>query len=184
MSRQPCMKRRTKIITGAVAACLLAIGVGVLLWRPVLRAYFDHRVRMATTGLPSCDRVEVFRLDGETDAHEATGFPVRPYGRFSGILDRRIFNGEDAEKLAALWRSQTFGWGYQAMCHEPAYGFRFHRGSTVRLETSVCFHCSNFYFPAVGESDWWGFRTRTPNATNLLSHLQEIFPNSVAKPEQ
>ena len=70
------------------------------------------------------------------------------------------------------------------MCHDPAYGFRFYRGSSLKFETSVCFHCSNFYVTALGQSGWWGFDTKVQSATNLLTRLQEIFPASIPKPKE
>ena len=177
------MKKRTKITLIVLGALLVVGGVAAWQWSPILRAYYAHCVRGSTIGLPRCDRVEVCYLDGETGADASTGFPVRPYDAFSRILDRKTLTGPDAEALAGLWRSQTFGFDYQAMCHGPAYGFRFYRGSSLKFETSVCFHCSNFYVTVLGESDWWGFDTGVQSATNFLTRLQEIFPASVPKPK-
>lgn len=177
------MKKRSKILLIVIAGLLGIGGIAAWQWKPLVRAYFIHRVHAGTSSLPLCDRVEVFHLDGDTSANASTGFPVRPYDGYSSILDRKTLSGKDAENLAALWRSQTFGWEYQALCHSPAYGFRFYRGSSLKFETSVCFHCSNFYVTALGESGWWGFDTTTPPATNLLFHLQQIFPASVPKPK-
>ena len=177
------MRKRAKILLIVVAA-LFVIG-SVVAWQrhPLLRAYCAHRVRAVTSSLPSCDRVEVFHLNGETSGDASTGFPVRPYEGYSRILDRKTLTRVDAESLAALWRSQTFGWEYQALCHGPVYGFRFYRGSSLKFETSVCFHCGNFYVTALGQSGWWGFDTKTTKASNFLARLQQIFPASVPKPE-
>ncbi len=133
--------------------------------------------------MPRCDRVEVFSLSGEAGSDAATGFPVRPYAAYSRILDRKTLTGPDAEALAALWRSQTFGHEYPAMCHKPAFGVRFYRGSSLTFETSVCFRCSNFYVPVLGTAAWWGMDSKAPSATQLLLRLQEIVPASVPKPD-
>lgn len=172
------MKRRTKV---ALISVVLFIGVGSVAfwqWPTVLRTYFSYRVHAATTSLPQCDRVEVFHLDGDRDGDDVTGFPIRPYDSHSGILGQLTLTGVDAEGLAVLWRSQTFGYKYQAMCHEPAYGFRFYRGPSLKFETSVCFHCNNFYVTTIAGSGWWGFDAKTPRAKDLLNRLQEIFPKS------
>jgi hypothetical protein len=177
------VKKRTKIIMTVLAASLVGGGIVAWQWRPIFRAYYTHSIRGSTTGLPSCDRVEVCYLNGDTGADATTGFPVRPYDAYSRILDRKTLIGKDAEVLATLWRSQRFDFDAQALCHEPAYGFRFYRGPSLQFETSVCFHCSNFYVTAFGQTGWWGFDTRAQSATNLLTRLQEIFPASVPKPK-
>jgi hypothetical protein len=177
------MSKRTKTLLLVVASMLAMGSVVAWQWKPLLRAYLTHRVNDSTVSLPNCDRLEVFHLDGETSSDTSTGFPVRPYNGYSRILDRKTLTGADAESLAALWRSQTFGWEYQAMCHSPGYGFRFYRGSSLTFETSVCFHCSNFYVTALGGSHWWGFDSKTAPATSLLARLQQIFPASIPKPQ-
>ena len=117
------------------------------------------------------------------DKAATTGFPIRPYNAYSRILDKKTLNGSDAEALATLWRSQIFGRDYQSLCHEPVYGFRFYHGSTLKFETSVCFHCSNFYVTGRGGSGWWGFDSKSAQAEQLLKRLEEIFPALVPKPK-
>jgi hypothetical protein len=177
------MRKRTKIMLVGVATLFLISGIVAWQWRPLLRAYYAHCANSVTRSLPRCDRVEVFHLGGESESDASTGFPVWPYEDFSPILDRKTLTGADAESLGALWRSQTFGWEYQALCHTPVYGFRFYRGTTLKFETSLCFHCSNFYVTTLGGSGWWGFDTKTSQASNLLARLQQIFPASITKPK-
>jgi len=177
------MRKRTKILLIVVATLVVIGGVVTWQWRPLVRSYYTHRVHTVTGSLPQCERVEVFHLEGEASGDALTGFPVRPYNSYSRVLGRKILTGADAESLAALWRSQTFGFDYQGLCHAPAYGFRFYQGSSLKFETSVCFHCSNFYVTALDESGWWGFDTTTTQASDLLAHLQQIFPASIPKPK-
>ena len=181
------MKRRTKSLI--IVGVLLALG-GVVAWQwdSILRAYIFRSVRTVTVSLPYCDRVEVFHLRGSGFIRDpadqpTSGFPIRPYGTFSPILGTQTLSGSDAEALAALWRSQTFGPEFRALCHSAAYGFRFYSGSKLVFETSLCFHCSNFYVPALHKSGWWGFDTESHKAQELLRRLQEIFPASVPKPK-
>ena len=177
------MRKRIKIVLIVATGLLLIGGVVAWQWDSIRRAYWMHSVHAATSSLPHCDRVEVFYLAGDPDPDAKTEFPVRPYNAYSRILGRKTVSGSDAEALATLWRAQVFGHDYQALCHEPAYGFRFFRGSTLKFETSVCFHCSNFYVTALGGSSWWGFDSRASQAEQLLKRLQEIFPESIPKPK-
>lgn len=159
---------------------VLAFGAALQL-RPVRIAYYEYRIRSVTSALSHCDRVEVFHLRGtglrETDPADATtGFPIRPYGSYSHILGGATLSGSDAEAMASLWRSQRFDGGVQALCHYPAYGFRYYSGRKLVFETSVCYRCNNFYTP----TGWWGFFTDTPQAAELLRRLQLIFPASTA----
>lgn len=163
----------------ALTAILTIGAVAAWQWRSIASAYYSYCLQRSTTGLPRCDRVEVYYLDGETEADSATGFPVRPYGSFSRILEQKTLRGQEAEEFAELWRSQLFGHEYQSLCHYPAFGFRFYRGSTLKFETSVCFNCDNFYVTSLGRSYWHGFASGTQKGDELLNRLQEIFPASI-----
>ncbi len=184
------MKPRTSVFIAL--GLLLAVG-GVIAWQwdSILRAYIFHTVRTVTTSLPHCDRVDVFHLNGtafprdEADRPKpGEGFPIRAYGSAEAkILGRTTLDGTDAEALAVMWRTQTFDPGLQALCHSPSYGFRFYSGSKLVFETSLCFHCSNFYVTDLTGSGWWGFDSESPKAQELLRRLQVIFPNSIPKPK-
>jgi hypothetical protein len=167
---------------------LLAVVVAACQWRPILRGYLHYRISRVTSSLPHCDRIEVFHLDGSgirdaTPVDASAGFPIHPYGSFLRILGRTTLSGSDAADFAALWRAQEFGWEYQALCHNAAYGLRYYSGSSLIFETSICYHCSNFYYTALGSSGWWGFDTETPKAQALLTRFQQIFPESAPKPK-
>lgn len=138
------MNSRAKIRQIGLVILILVAGVAVWQWRSIYFSYYAWRVRAKTVALPHCDRVEVCQLDGKSDPNASTGFPVRPYRGYSRIFDQKVLTGVEAESLTALWRSQKFGFEYEALCHQPAYGFRFYGGSGLKFETSVCFHCRNF----------------------------------------
>lgn len=173
------MKKRTRIIL-IVLPMLLVTGIIVAWqWRPLLMAGWKGWISGYTTALPTCDRVEIHRLDGATQADAASGFPVMASGTFSGILGRATVSGKDAEALAELWRAQTFGYEYQALCHNPAYGLRFYSGSSLRFETSVCFECSNFVVTTFGQSSFWGFDAKSKKAAELQARLHGVFFGSM-----
>jgi len=49
-----------------------------------------------------------------------------------------------------------------AMCHFPIHGLRLFRGGELIFETSLCWHCSNYYleYPDdYDEASWVGFGT-------------------------
>ena len=147
-----------------------------------LSAYLNYETRRITVALPVCDRVEVFHLYGnaffEVPEDGLTKvFPVGD-GHAKFLADRTLI-GVEAEALAALWRKKTFGRKYSHLCHSPACGLRFYRGKKVSLETSVCFHCSNFYFPAaILGPVLTGFDSEDSQAKELLERLKELFPAS------
>jgi hypothetical protein len=173
------MPKRTKVMLIVFGASVVA-GIAALQVWPLARGYFSHPVDAFTDSLPTIDRVEVYHLVGIGGDAE-TGFPVRPYNAYSRIIGSAELTGADAESLASLWRSQTFGWKYQAMCHDPGFGLRFYRGPSLLFETSVCFSCKNFYFAHRGESIWWGFDSKTPGAAELLARLEQVAPATAAK---
>lgn len=177
------MTTRAKICIASIVALALLAGFAAANWPSVVLGYAAFRVGSSTTRLPRCDRVEVCLLDGKTDGVAATGFPVRPEKAYSVILDRTTLVGDEAEALAALWRSQVFGLGFEGLCHHPAFGLRFRRGEAVVFETSVCFRCSNFSTTVLGEAGYWGFDHTRPQCTNLLLRLQGLFPGAAAKPK-
>lgn len=173
--------RRSLVSIGVV----LLIG-GVLGWQrdSILSSYFRHRVRAVTVALPKCDRVEVVHLGGfqRSDGPDLASdrqFPVRPYNRFALVRGSQTLSGSDAEMIAALWRAQTFGPEFQALCHHPAFGIRFFSGNELTLETSVCFACANFSVDYLWESGFHGFDTSRPKARELLTRLHQLYPESI-----
>ena len=180
-SRPVKTSRRTLVTSGVV----LLVG-GLVRWQRdwIMTSYFLHRVRAVTVGLPRCDRVELVHLGGLQRSDEPAlapdrRFPVRPYNRFAPVRSSKTLSGSDAEMVAALWRAQTFGPEFQALCHHPAFGFRFYTGNDLTLETSVCFACANFSVDYLWESDFQGFDTSRPKARELYTRLQQLFPESI-----
>ena len=163
---------------------LVGLIVAVWQWRAILSFYMDFSVRRVTKSLPKCDRIEIFHLtgnepDGLIAVDASNGFPIRPYNNYARIRGQTTLAGVDATAFASLWRAQTFGRNYQALCHQPAYGFRYYSGSKLIYETSICFKCSNFYYPIFGDAGWHGFDTESTKAKEYLAKLQELFPDSV-----
>lgn len=181
------MSKRKKI--SLIAGMILVIAIGVCIWKreEIQEAYWRYAVYKSTKSLPRCDRVEVYHLNPIMEDAGATGFPIEPYDKFAEIVEHKTLKGTEAEDLAELWRSQKFAeksGQYQALCHYPAFGFRFYRGSSLVFQTSLCFECSNFYVTTLGKSAFWGINDVTPQGTKLLERLLEIFPESVTPKEK
>ena len=91
------------------------------------------------------------------------------------VFKRKTIRGEEARKLAALWRRQTFLPGTIG-CHEPGYVLRFYTGPLKRAEITLCWHCSNAAFPAVFDESLIVFEAFGTNGTALLETLQHFAP--------
>jgi hypothetical protein len=175
------IKRHPKKSAAAVLVLIVLVGVAVWYYQP-------YRLSQQTGGLPRCDRVDILRLEENIDWDATSGFPIRPYKKFAKVLDTKTLSEPDAESIAAIWRSQTFEvpgqHHFQALCHDPVYALRFYRGNSVIFETSICFHCSNFFVTYKGEPHWWGFDTSTPAAETLLNRLRKELPDSPPSEEK
>jgi len=156
------MTKRTRIALWILGALLAMGGIIAWQWPAISTAYLNHRVDKATVRLPECDRVEIEHLQDRNT-----------------VLSQVTLTGTDAEAFAAQWRSQTFGSQYQMMCHEPVFGFKFYKGSTLLFETTVCFHCQNFVVRTPVDIFYWGFDTSTVESRQLLARLQVLFPASI-----
>lgn len=143
-----------------------SVATGVSEWFAGYRtAARQRRIDVQTVRLPQVDRVVVYSL-GPIDTELTDGFPIRPYNFLMSILNSKTVIGEQAEHLAALWRSREFKTGH-AICHEPPYGLRFYSRGTLVCETSICWMCGNC---CIGH-DGTGFFDKNEA---LLDHLQTI----------
>lgn len=93
------------------------------------------------------------------------------------VLHKKTVRGEEAKRIAALWRAQT-PTGGSAGCHEPAYFLRFYTGPIKRAEVGICWHCYNFSVPALWSRTLLTFDAGSSNALALLETLQRHAPLS------
>jgi hypothetical protein len=86
-----------------------------------------------TQRLPSIDKIELLKLELKDD-------------RWDGkIADSRMLKGAEAQKVASLWRRQTYTSNTSA-CHEPAYAIKFYSRGKVIGYASVCWSCNSIFF--------------------------------------
>jgi hypothetical protein len=85
--------------------------------------------------LCSITSVEVVSLKG-IDFDE-----VEDYMADGSDVPSVMLYGEDAQRIADLWRSLPAG--QQSRCHDPPFGLRFFSGKQVICEASICWECNN-----------------------------------------
>jgi hypothetical protein len=86
-----------------------------------------------TRNLPAIDRIELLKLklkDSRWDGEVAAS---------------KVLTGAEAQKVASLWRRQTYT-SSLAACHEPAYAIKFYSRKRLIAYASVCWSCNSMYF--------------------------------------
>ena len=125
--------------------------------------------------LPTVSQVDLFAF-GESADYKTNIFRLRYSKTDSFAFTNHItLRGKAAEEFAGKWRRLTFGWGYQSMCFEPAFGMRFSSDEKCVFETAVCLHCTGFTVPVGGGSAVTGFNSRTPNFQVFSNSLVQSF---------
>jgi hypothetical protein len=77
------------------------------------------------------DKVELFRLkEGERDQWDG------------GIEASKILKGAQAQRIASLWRKQTFN-DHLSACHNPGYAVKFYSKGKLLAYASVCWSCNS-----------------------------------------
>ena len=160
-------------------------GIGLFLVGYCFRDFWFAQVRIYVLGLaevraeqfgyrlPNVDELEVMAL-GEPDLSVPNGLErVANYA----ISGRAILRGEEAEKVATLWRSLFRGRGFSAMCHKPGYALRFRQRGKLLFETTVCWECHNYTIPVgIFGRIHYGFDATRKDAQSLLELLQSHVP--------
>ena len=83
-----------------------------------------------TRHLPAVDRIELFKLELKNDL-------------WTGEIEAtRVLKRTEAQKVAAVWRRQTYIPNISA-CHRPAHAIKFYSKGKLLAYAAVCFACSN-----------------------------------------
>jgi hypothetical protein len=86
-----------------------------------------------TRNLPRIDKIELLKLELKDD-------------RWDGeITASKVLQGAEAQKVASLWRRQTYTSNLSA-CHEPAYAIKFYHREKLIAYASVCWSCNSIFF--------------------------------------
>ena len=85
-----------------------------------------------TRNLPTIDKVQLLKLKLIGDQWNGD------------ILATKVLKGADAQKVASLWRRQTYT-SALAACHNPAYAIKFYSQRKLLVYASVCWSCNNIF---------------------------------------
>ena len=127
--------------------------------------------------LPRCDKVELFTWQNpelEALGEQEMLKPAEPI---------RTLEGEAAEEIAALWRTQKL-WCLSPMmlCHYPVFGLRLHPQGAPPVELSFCWACGNVYFVESGKAnEGCGFEKKGEAARMLRAKFESLFPEVIAR---
>jgi hypothetical protein len=123
--------RNEPVIGWILILMMLGVVPGVA-GRP--RRFSGHKEFLPyTRNLPAVHKIELLKLRLKDD---------RWHGE---VAATKVLKGAAAQKVAALWRRQTYT-GSQAACHEPAYAIKFYSRRKLIAYASVCWSCNNMYF--------------------------------------
>ena len=150
--------------------CLRDFWIGQL--RIYLLGLLEVRAEEFGYRLPDVDEVAIMSLGDEV----AMPNDENHFERY-GVLGHVVLHGDDATKVANLWRSLRRGRGYSAMCHDPVYALRFRQRGKVLFETTICWKCHNYTIPIgwFGRTEY-GFDSNREDAQTLFTLLQSYVP--------
>jgi hypothetical protein len=85
-----------------------------------------------TRHLPHIDQVELLKLKLIEDQWNGD------------ILATKVLKGAEAQRVASLWRRQTYT-SSQSACHNPAYAIKFYSQGKLLVYASICWSCNNIF---------------------------------------
>lgn len=129
-----------------------------------VNAQYGRVARQFRDRLPRIDAVELQKLK------------PADFG-FNGTLEINTFEGEEAQRIASLWRRQRFH-SMAAFCHEPVFGIKFFsKGKTV-MHASICWECNNVLIvePTLKSNRIQGFSAESKLGQQLLAEFKRLYP--------
>jgi len=131
--RRENMSQASKKYGGRVLTILLVLFIvpGVMGQTPRFRG--PKEFLPYTRNLPRIDKIELLKLELKDD-------------RWDGeVAALKVLKGAEAQKVASLWRRQTYTSSLSA-CHEPAYAIKFYSRERLIAYASVCWSCNSIFF--------------------------------------
>lgn len=87
-----------------------------------------------TRNLPAIDRVELLKLELKDDRW------------WNGKIEAsKVLKGTEAQRVASLWRKQTYNQSDSA-CHGPGHAIKFYSRRRLLVYATVCWACNNMFF--------------------------------------
>jgi len=116
-----------------------------------------------TRNLPRIERVELFKLKlNRSDEWDG------------GIIASKTLAGTQAQKLASLWRRQTYN-DHQSACHNPGWAIKFYARGKLLAYATVCFSCNNISMITPNLPTWQNFGGYEPIGEQLEKMFSAAF---------
>ena len=143
-------------IEQAVNAYVKSMEASRIAYRKALSAAISDASRVEVMLLGTISRANK-SSDPFSDADKAHTFPILPYESSATILKRKELTAEEIASLMPELQTTitSLGEGAMAACHEPIHAVRVYIGETVVFETSICYHCNNFYMTYPFDGAHW-----------------------------
>ena len=152
------MNQKNKLNGRLVFASLLLLSIVPASMAQLRRFTGRKEFLPYTRNLPAIDRVELLKREMKNDKWDGE------------IESRKVLQGTKAQRVASLWRKQTYTQSDSA-CHEPGYAIKFYSRRRLLVYATVCFACSNMFFITPNLK-----RTQNFESGNKLGEqLNEIF---------
>ena len=147
------MKQRLKklVIWGALI-CLILFSLAYA-FSSKLEKMIGHWMERETqasisrygANLPPVDEVRVLQID---DTPSGQGFGAYHFPFYYDLPDMTIVSektvvGEEAQKVANLWRAMRLRTDFMALCYKPHHVIQFRAHGSVVCEAVPCFLCGN-----------------------------------------
>lgn len=123
--------------------------------------------KQLTSAIALVDRIEIFLLDFEMvdnvqSDERSSYFFISPYRKFSKIIDSKTIAGDSINSLSEVFSGLLATPDDPGpLCHFPSHGIRFFGGDSLVFETSLCWHCSNYFVKYPDDyqtATWVGFQ--------------------------
>ena len=122
-----------------------------------------------TRNLPRIDKVELLKLKLTED-------------RWDGeVLSTKVLKGAAAQKVASLWRRQTYT-SALAACHYPGYAIKFYSHGKLLVYASVCWSCNNIFMITPKLTRTQSFRGYDRRGEQLSEIFDSAFTDILSAP--
>ena len=165
----------------ALVVSYMTFGEG---WKDLTLGRVDRKM-LEVFEVRNVTEVRVYLLQGTDEQRTGEIFRNRVEDRDMPVCASTVLKGPELEAFLRLWRAMGPDKYGSGLCHEPAYGFRIYSGSSLQMETSVCWGCATF---SVNVWPFWvmkkSFDSKSPEAQQLLAFCDKLMPyQRPSKPE-